>query len=157
MENKYYTPTIEEFHVGFECEMVLNGCPSKCVIEEGEEETSESTIKILIARSEFGDTSNVFCAHSYEYRVKYLDREDIEQCGWISMGSAWYDLKDVPGKLGYYLYVRMRFFDGKALIKAYRYDPKNTPSDVQEEGTLFDGVIKNKSELKKIMKQLGIC
>lgn len=148
MVNKYYTPDITEFCEGFEYE--YSYCGGEWVKE-----------KFNIGS---GDT-DCMAGDWYEFspncpktvcRVKYLDKQDIEECGWDTIGSAWYNLKEVPGKLGYFLYVRVRFFNNEALIKAYRYDPKDTPSDIQEEATLFGGVIKNKSELKKIMKMTNI-
>ena len=148
MVDKYYTPTIEEFHEGFEYE--YSYCGGEWVKEKFT--TSPGDIDCMAGDwYEFSpNCPKTAC------RVKCLDAADIEECGWEKLGSAWYNLKTVPGKLGYYLYVRIRIVGNDALVKAYRYDPQDNPDDIQEETTLFDGIILNKSELKKIMKMINI-
>ena len=72
---KYYTPEIDEFHVGFEFEYsTMTPCGS-----------STEYVKDI-----FKDTDNVNTLFKdlpndwYDLpRVKYLDREDIESLGWI--------------------------------------------------------------------------
>lgn len=136
--NKYYTPTIEEFHVGFEYE-----------IDYGDEWVSETQFDGFLHNKKL---ENI--------RVKYLDKEDIESLGFESIGSGWYNLKVVPGSLGYFLYVRLQRWGEKTYIKAYRQDPATTDFDKCEycdkEDLVSGAIIKNKSELKKLMKQLGI-
>ena len=85
-------------------------------------------------------------------RVKYLDQEDLESLGWKYNGSGWYDLIDVPGSLGYFTHVKFHFWGKETTIIAYRGEPINAT----EEQHLFVGEIKNKSELKRIMKQTQI-
>lgn len=78
MQNtKYYIPTIEEFHVGFEFERLtkLKGGTSvpieeHCEIWEKEIFTEESLVTAL-------------AYWPLIVRVKYLDREDIENCEWL--------------------------------------------------------------------------
>ena len=63
MEAKYYTPTIEEFHVGFEFER-------------------KSTLRKNCWVKKFfadGESAEQYC-YDDEGRVKLLDREDIEKC-----------------------------------------------------------------------------
>lgn len=149
MENKYYTPDLEEFCIGFTYESLQD--PRLPNLDESWEEN--------IIEYDFIDTFWKYYKEncSDDYRVKYLDKEDIENLGFESIGSAWYNLEEVSGELGYWCYVRMRFFNGDCLIRAYRYDPKTIVTfDKDETQILFDGVIKNKSELKKLMKQLKI-
>lgn len=61
-ENKYYTPSIEEFHVGFEYEVYdrLHNIWNK-------------ENNFFLQQGDFDDS----------IRVKYLDQEDIESLGWI--------------------------------------------------------------------------
>mgnify|MGYP001567459844 CR=1 FL=1 len=149
MENKYYIPTIDEFYVGFEHEF-MNGdrwedniiCP-----------------RDLITETSGGDPCENYFEEIYkglrDVRVKYLDKEDIESLGWEHIGSGWYNLKVVPGSLGYWNYVRLRKWQKNELfIRGYRNDPSEN-EDTENE-MLFTGNIKNKSELKKLMKQLNI-
>lgn len=69
MEEKYYTPTIEEFHVGFEYERCDDGY---------------SYFKDTFPRA---INLELFFKHSERFlpymRVKCLDREDILSLGWI--------------------------------------------------------------------------
>jgi len=62
-KNKYYTPTIEEFHVGFEYELKT----------EGEWVSQTLDIDYSLNRVAGGLANNT--------RVKHLDQEDIESFG----------------------------------------------------------------------------
>lgn len=130
MKNKYYTPSIEEFHVGFECEEFVSNKWKKLLI------TQFCDLDLIECEIE-QDTNNV--------RVKYLDREDIESLGFVFLKSTSKTL--IQYSLGTYLL----------------YEIKNTNSirikeiiDVGETAILFHGTIKNKSELKRVLQQLGI-
>jgi len=68
MEEKYYTPAIEEFHIGFECEF-LNGGIWKHVF------IGEQDLVTLIHIIDSLKNGNI--------RVKYLDRRDMIALGWI--------------------------------------------------------------------------
>jgi hypothetical protein len=132
MENKYYTPEIEEFHVGFEY--------------EGESYISGRWIKHTLSEGDHLDIEKIYKTA----RVKYLDREDIESLGFEELETM---LSNPP---------------------IYRYGNKDTgvtlnlrnqkvgitiPERERAVGgyrTIFEGTIKNKSELKKLLKQLGI-
>jgi hypothetical protein len=144
--SEYYTPEIEEFHVGFECEKWIESHPEGFWSEVSEPLHKDDLADLLLATE--GEIQQ-------KYRVKYLDKEDIESLGWEHLGSGWYNLKVVPGSLGYWNYVKLRKWqDNNIFIEGYRGDPivyENT-----EHQKLFDGNIKNKSELKRLMKQLGI-
>ena len=63
--NKYYTPSIEEFHVGFECEIKIGDHWKNIKAIEDIEE-------MLIYGIPKPNNS----------RVKYLDKDDIESLGW---------------------------------------------------------------------------
>ncbi|MHA2182983.1 MAG: hypothetical protein ACXAAH_16305, partial [Promethearchaeota archaeon] len=89
-KDKYYTPTIEEFHVGFEYEYSVSG-------DEGTWETTslngdfyekEHEVTYLPMRIRNSNTK----IHAGRVRVKHLDREDIESFGfeWNEMGP-WRD------------------------------------------------------------------
>ena len=146
-ENKYYIPSIEEFHVGFECEMLDHDF-------QGQSDGGEWK-KRAFDRSTLMDTLQHW-KHFQDYRVKYLDRQDIEECGWeyssktidiwfkkegmfhaISGGHKFTELKLHYGITDHCLFIDA-YFGG------------------DHEGRLFEGVIKNKSELKRVMKMLCI-
>lgn len=137
MNDKYYTPEIEEFHIGFEFE-------SKYVLFNQNLEWK----KVVL------DNSHNWFWQSYdedavetEFRVKYLDREDIESLGWKPIeGQENHPMLTLDSNdMRYYLFIREPF--SKIEIRA------DHPS--LNFGN-FLGVIKNKSELKRIMKMIGI-
>lgn len=131
--SKYYTPEIEEFHIGFEYEQedINEGGSSiswyKYTIKEGE----AYIIDQLITNEDLG----------LSYRVKYLNKEDIESLGFKQSETDpyWYDYKNDR----YWLY--------KEDENDWRWIIEDDQSEIS-----FAGTIKNKSELKKLMKQLNI-
>jgi len=117
MEAKYYTPEIEEFHVGFEYESLNN---------------NNEWVK-----SKYGGFLP-FHPQTYidkkEFRVKHLDRQDIEEFGW-----------KITEDFGYRFYT----LNGYSL---HFY-----PNEERNIGILLNKFkIKNKSELKKLMKMFNI-
>lgn len=127
MENKYYTPNLEDFHVGFEYEVKEEKTFEKVVFKITDIYNYPLINTILNLQEKVED--------SY-IRVKYLDREDIESLGW----SYNEEFK--------YFRIREDF-----ILLEYQ----NNEILIQEDGeNLFWGKIKNKSELKKLMKQIGI-
>lgn len=169
MENKYYTPSIEEFHIGFEFEWKGIGLR--------ETDTGEWT------KTNLSKISSIFSRAFDEFikwnlfRVKYLDREDIESLGFKveensyqemsadTQYTATYIMKD--GTTVFFRFISFLeidknpdVYDGR--IDMYkqnttRYDWKtrcwiNEPRSTH----IFTGTIKNKSELKVLLKQLGI-
>ena len=132
-DNKYYTPEIEEFHVGFEFE-------SKYVLFSSEREWSKAVLN---------EDTNWFWqeydedAIETEFRVKYLDREDIESLGWKFEQTA--HGADHFGK-GTHKLADGR--DGKIKIFA-----TNIRGGIV---CIFMGTLRNKSELINLLKQLGL-
>jgi|AntDeeMinimDraft_6_1070357.scaffolds.fasta_scaffold01522_6 hypothetical protein len=133
---KYYTPEIEEFHVGFE--VTYNHFNKRIIHVIKEDELN------------YGDYQGVTDFYEIiknEPLVKYLDKKDIE-----SLGFSYY--KTHPGM------EQMEFDKGEYELT---YDPNFKGKqwlriNLEGEGdvTLFSGSIKNKSELKKLLKQLNI-
>lgn len=139
-KNKYYTPEIEEFHVGFEYEYnTMSECGS-----------STRYVKDI-----FKDTDNVNDLFKdlpndwYDYpRVKYLDREDIESLGWEGQKA-----NSVYFKKGKYRLVHW-LSDNKIGRDISIYESYD--GGTQEEALIRKAIIKNKSELKRLLKQLNI-
>ena len=151
MENKYYTPDIEEFHVGFEYENV---------------EIFETEWKIKKVGTKIKEYKNIFSTWlewkeddcntwATSYRVKYLDKEDIESLGFIQTGNM-SDGQEAEYQLLFDdtedFYMITRDFDNQYEIT---YE-KSTGINMSTCFTLFSGKIKNKSELKKILQQVGV-
>lgn len=132
MKEKYYTPTIEEFHIGFEYEFTdspTNTDWTKAVVRDG---------------AQIDDITRKYKGESvYSLRAKYLDREDIESLGWKDIGSLWFE--------GFGLYQLRKWKDDLVFL----YNTRHEAAEGKAE-QIFAGVIKNKSELKKMMQQLGI-
>lgn len=126
--HRYYTPGIEEFHFGFEYEWSEYG--RKIWIEEV---------------CEWDDLDLIFDDFAHQpkelfersYRVKYLDKSDIE----------YFEFKQ--GKLPY------QYFNGiyKLIILE---KTKISIEHIADDLCVFYGDIKNKSELKTLLKQLNI-
>ena len=125
MENNYYTPSIEEFHIGFE-------------YKEYQFLTKDwKTVKCEFIKP---DTT----IDPKWFKVKYLDKEDIESLGWTD--------GETHGLSGYVL--------NYATDDSYQmyYDKDNQFTQIYNWNSkiIFEGIIKNKSELKRLLKQLGI-
>lgn len=164
-QNKYYTPEIEEFHVGFEFEISMTSIGGLDIVDFSKDpiqvdHISKPNNKIWEKTKVFFDTSYGFknkLIRSIEQlkeilddgniRVKYLDREDIE-----SLGFKYY--KTHPGT------TTLEFEGDKCDITFDSGFSKywNITITHTEDGdfTYFHGFIKNKSELKRLLKQLGI-
>ena len=143
MRDKYYTPEIEEFHVGFEYEAVtLN-------IEKQVNEYKKFNVPFV------PDTLKFMLESDFKPRVKYLDREDIESLGFVkrnpennNKSSDHFKMK-APGEIAYWTEIDLDFRWGfkDVSIRGVRGN---------EGDYLFRGTIKNKSELKRLLKQLGV-
>lgn len=143
--NKYYTPSLEEFHVGFEYEYETwtKGKWEKSEIEE---------------YGEGGDTGHGYSIsledkiEDNKIRVKYLDKEDIENLGFTQITDDCFNLpiKEYRGRLNQEVRVLVR-----ETILIYLALDSNLGD--KDNIVLFTGTIKNKSELKTLLKWLGIC
>ncbi len=138
--SKYYTPEIEEFFVGFEYE-------SKYLPKDEK-----------FYKAEFEEGSICKMSKDSEYRVKHLDREDIE-----SLGGKIIKVRD--GGFNAQIYTSdYSFLDitydsdtHKIYIEGF-YQTKMVAKKTEgyDSHTIFQGIIKNKSEFKKLLKQLNI-
>lgn len=130
-EKKYYTPEVEEFYVGFECEKVIPH-------SDGGHQISLTNIeqKPFVIKDVFHIPSNE--AECSWFRVKYLDKEDIESLEWNQIEYDTYQYKNED----FYLEFNPEY---KTIIYSKMLGH-----------WLFSGDIKNKSELSKLMKQLKI-
>lgn len=149
--NKYYTPEIEELHVGFECEHTSNMSAFKV----------DDTDRIYVEKLNQHDLSRYLIWEAEEgglekfIRVKYLDQEDIESFGFILKGKAidlWFEREGIYLRDdGYHLQnIKLQYGLHDNRLK-FTFVYTGGDEDVH-----FEGKIKNKSELKKLMKQLQI-
>lgn len=142
MKNKYYTPDIEEFHVGFEYEYYNGTCWLKCNYLTMYDQRSGTELNELDMSKE---------------RVKWLDQEDIESLGFESFPVG--PSKIVFTKGNYALSINKYSILplGKPCI-IEKVDKERTPNIDKsfKRNIVFMGSIKNKSELKRLLKQLNI-
>ena len=162
MKDKYYTPEISEFHVGFEYEVIP---PVGIGVINFNEPNEKSKITWAINFEKFiygfepillemsiGVLRNAI--KEQKIRVKYLDDDDIKSLGWThdqttKDGADFYMGKDDYLGDYYALYCHndcLRFDDDYTKVKIH----------IMHGEKLFEGVVKNKSELKRLMVQLGI-
>ena len=138
-EIKYYTPKIEEFHVGFEFEI----WETHSKLYNRNIDDSKWVRKTYDLRS-IGFEKLYTRLFEKDVRVKYLDREDIESLGWVHEEDNLFSFKSE--EVTYYLILYTQF-DNKIEIRC------TNPSVSYGN---FLGNCKNKSELKRVMEQLTI-
>lgn len=158
--NKYYTPTIEEFHVGFEFEKYDDRTAT--YKENNYIPTNWHKFKYDLQSIRLSQLGTHL--YSKTIRVKYLDKEDIESLGWkheLRKGSKF----EKVYHLGEDIYTIVQ--NGLHILVVKPLCNKITikhPNFIRDGSGNFDGYItevyeveiKNKSELKRLMKQLGI-
>jgi len=157
MKNTYYTPNIEEIHVGFEYEFHGMTTGGLVVLDAKKDKLikyTEPNIKVWSKEklqkdcfSTFNRTLNSIeeLIESNQIRIKYLDKDDIEDFGFVNIND-----RGMSENYGF-------LFKNKDYTLKFWYISRR----IQIEGifihiTKFDGIINNKSELKKLMKQLEI-
>lgn len=131
---KYYTPEIEEFHVGFEYEARIPNMKS----------FSKEVFYLNEAHQELVNRVKL---HEKDVRVKYLDKEDIESLGWV-YHKPW--IRESEGLIFISNMYGLTWFKKTNTFSIW----ERMQSDCEGE-TYFQGIIKNKSELVKLLKQLG--
>jgi len=129
-EVKYYTPTIEEFHVGFEYEQASMKMAASKKWHKEIFYLNDSHIDIV----KYGSLDK-------NTRVKYLDQEDIEELGFTDKSTASREV-----------FSKERLILDKVEPNKFRLVYNE---DASYNSYLFYGTIKNKSELKKVLKQIG--
>jgi hypothetical protein len=150
---KYYTPTIEEFHVGFEYENKMidgywqwHGEVDKVVF------TKDTGLQGII------DYPNLV-------RVKHLDREDIESFGFdfiTTKQSKTNDffmkqVDDPRHKEAASIGIGVCYVSHQVVIEFEIDTTKETKGPWYiDSNAVFAGKIKNKSELGVILKQIGV-
>ena len=151
MENKYYTPSIEEFFVGFECEW-----QSKIRQESWNKQICDvDLINIAYDSFEHSDIEEPF---NEQFRVKYLDSSDIEELGFnykdkklISTNYSFLKELNKNEVCKIDVYWQMQKIERENLVRIYKGNKYEFPYT-----EIFRGNIKNKSEFKKVLNMLNI-
>lgn len=146
--SKYYQPDISEFYVGFEYEYKLGaydkGLKTKDEFDskDWEKDVFDGQHFSYLDRALNGLNADSGLCH---IRVKYLDRDCIESLDWV--------LPKVTDLTSDNLIFLNRYDDYDLIFKK----SKNFVIIRRKKmHVIFQGTIKNKSELKKLLKQLGI-
>jgi len=146
-QSKYYTPEIEEFHYNFPYEQKQ----SNGLWRETEVSFNLAKVKSYLEQGRI--------------RVKHLDREDIESLGfehenWVlpSNKTHWFVSSESEDKSNRHnaIWVGTEYHHRTKKVIIFK---GRSPKDVfihKISGILFSGSINNKSELKKVLKQIGI-
>jgi len=131
--NKYYTPEIEEFNFGFTYEVLVKGEWKETALKP----CHTAYLQTDLDPENINDIDEAI--KEGVVRVKLLDHEDIKSLGWHMVWrdshvtdyilADWIINLNINGK-------HFQIFKGKS--------------------PHFRGYVKNKSELKRLMKQLGI-
>jgi len=134
--DKYYTPEIEELHIGFVLECFVDAVKSWRSFDIKNGKHLDFLINQII-------------------RVKYLSKEDIESLGWIIDKVREGKNQELYFKDNIVLYYR---YETKELGIFTRDPSKNEYYSVHnvDPHRIQSLVIKNKSELIKLLKQLNI-
>ena len=130
MKDNYYTPTKEEFYIGFECE-----------VYDDDDNTWD-----LVHIDTQPDLCNI-TGLDLDIRVKYLDRSDIEDLGFKQLdrvNASRYIKDNVSIWLGDCTNGMVTKIEVRDRLRAIGSTK------------LFIGDVKNKSELKILLKQLNI-
>lgn len=160
-ESKYYTPSIEEFHVGFEYEKYDERTATYA--GEGSTNWHKHTYDLKSIRL------SQLPSHLFEktIRVKHLDRQDVEECGFEVISETklkGYDLQNADSHF-IRTVLKRAYVDEDVIITIYdkqkviirRNNTRNMRAyDKNKTFDVFVGIIKNKSELKRVMKMLCI-
>ena len=138
MNNKHYTPTIEEFHVGFEYEQH----------EDYDNPLQDKEWhKLVFGVNGTDNPENMTYPGSLNIiRVKHLDREDIESLGFKDdVGAGIFFRKRIHTDEEIHLN-----FDDTILIE------RCCVMDEYPIEVVFKGKIKNKSVLTQVLKMIGV-
>lgn len=142
MENKYYTPIIEEFYIGFEFELNPWDWKNKKYLEKW-------IPKYLGIGSSLASMKDKYIRDE-KVRVKYLDKEDIESLGFEF-------LEETPRSFNFkknsYFLDLLKLFHNESFIPCILI---HNGEVYEESEDWFFGEIKNKSELKVLLKQIKV-
>ena len=146
--NKYYTPSKEEFHVGFEYEVFQKGevyDPTAMYLMPPE--TEDKWYKFKYPDPFLGYRLDILFK-THPLRVKYLDREIIESLGWVYCGGQMISggkchFSDENQIIG--ITLKPKFYkDGHSYIHIYELNDGGAIRN-----TMFSGKLKNKTEFIK--------
>lgn len=147
INQKYYIPNLEEFHLGFEYEFLeQHGSPNERWVKKELKYISDSENDMYLC-----DTFAALEGYDRIYlrnawRVKYLDISDLESLGWKC-------LTEFPNGFNAGLFEKDKF---RIAISFNTHSLEVLDTSRLDHNILFQGYIKNKSEFKQLLKFLNI-
>jgi len=149
-DEKYYIPTIEEFHVGFEYEEKLVKYQNP----------GESKFHKNIVKTPKGIPYEMWLKDG-SIRVKKLDKEDIESCGFILDKAKELTKNHIEFKMDNVDYTKLTLFQYMTDTLFLSFNFVENEIHIHNGGIYEDSDsiclrIKNKSELKRVLKQIGL-
>lgn len=155
VNSKYYTPTIDEFYVGFEYEIRFNDVDNIWDKEVFTHDSHDPDYNPYFYIMKWIDNS---------VRVKYLDKTDIESLGFIdctpknNKKSDYYENRILFKKVWPDIEYPLDSFDFYYLDYNYNtgFITIDNGGSYDDRDVYFQGTVKNKSELIKLLKMLGI-
>jgi hypothetical protein len=147
-KNKYYTPTLEEL-----LSFIVN---EKYILSKEDniikfnDITTDLRYFIQSNDVESGYKGRKYSINPENYKIKHLDAEDIESFGFervISTEEGWFHI-----------------FENGITLQLQYLNRNNSKGTIRIEQGMFNqpwpvvfwGVIKNKSELKKVLQMIGV-
>lgn len=141
MDNKYYTPDISEFYVGFECErMIIHVDNLEDAIINRQLDKSKGIEKWFSICFDKDMLMSNYINDKGPFRVKCLDQSDIESFGFIINDNS-----EIGRLNGHALHGCSQLEQSNGHITIYR-----------NSDCIFEGNLKNKSELSKVLKMLNV-
>jgi hypothetical protein len=140
----YYTPTLDEFHCGFECEIFENDEWHRCTLGYRKSKIAQLRGMLQASVGSFGQTITIDSdTLMTNLRVRFLSKRDLQSLGFILSGTS----QCITTFEGYEHQVKL-------------YETGNSAPTVQiidrEDSDCFYGQVRNISELKRILRQVGV-
>lgn len=132
-ENKYYTPSLDELYIGFECE--------KHDTYFNDSEPVSEYRQHIMCEEDF----DMLSCYPTQYRVKYLDKEDLVELGFNPVKGVEVNMCN-----------KQIYYRDQWCSVVFNYDRITNIVIQKNSFPVFNGVVKNKSELIKVLKMLGI-
>ena len=163
MDHNYYIPNIEDLELGLEVEVKIGfeikkgfgGRIAMIPFADGEFQN------IIITIENFKEIVNLLKADCL--RVKYINKEDIESLGFELIEDntekeemELYQRKIYRGRFNN-MYYKIQITPIRRCIVSISSNNKDLDPKLHDhpDRLRFEGIIKNKSELKRILKQIG--
>ena len=142
MENKYFTPDIEDIHIGYECEILYPHNMIEYNEKLNENLWEKHKFELRESLSE-GDSMSF----DYIYRTPYLTKEQIEAEGWKKYYIDGTYIKDNH---------ILNFDFATGLNRLNIHKKPETGKNVTSHDMLFNSKCKCINDFRKIIKLLGI-